>query len=90
MLLGECSSSCLHSGATCGICCILGETNSVTCLLHRYRMMHQILLKYIVHVCNISGLCTKTYCGATCNTSICVATKVVFKILFFFSETTGR
>ena len=37
MLLGECSSSCLQSGATCGICRILDETNSVTCLQHSYQ-----------------------------------------------------
>ena len=36
-LLGKFSSSCLHSGATCGICRILAETNSVTCLLHGYQ-----------------------------------------------------
>ena len=35
MLLGKCSSSCLHSGV--GICGILAETNSVTCLLHSYQ-----------------------------------------------------
>ena len=37
MLLGECSSSCLHSGATCGIGRILAETNSFTCLEHSYQ-----------------------------------------------------
>ena len=36
MLQGECSSSCLHSGETCGICHILVETNSVTRLQHSY------------------------------------------------------
>ena len=37
MLLGECSLSCLHSGATCGIYHILAETNSVSCLQHSYQ-----------------------------------------------------
>ena len=34
MLLGKCSSSCLHSGAACGICRILAETISVACSEH--------------------------------------------------------
>ena len=37
MLLGQYSSSCLQSGATCGVCHILAETNSVTCLQHSYQ-----------------------------------------------------
>ena len=37
MLLGECSSSCLHSGATYGNFRMVAETNSVTCLEHSHQ-----------------------------------------------------
>ena len=55
MLLGKCTLSCLHSGATCGISRISAETNSVTCLQHSYQHDAPNLTLIYVHVCNISG-----------------------------------
>ena len=55
MLLGKCSSSCLHSGATCGICRILAEKNSATCLLHSYQHDAPNLTLIFCMCCNISG-----------------------------------
>ena len=58
MLLGEgeCSSSCLHSGTTCGICHSLAETNSVTCLQHSYQHLTNILYIFVIYVGNAQKL----------------------------------
>ena len=42
-----------------------------------------------VHVCYIGVSSTRSYCGATYNTSLCAMTKGVVKILIFFSEASG-
>ena len=90
MSFGECSSSCLHNGTTYGICRMVTETNSVTCLEHGYQPDVPKLTLIFCTCLKYKWVMHKNYCGVTYYTSSCVATKVVFNILIFFSKTTGR
>ena len=82
---------CSHSGATYHICRMVAETISVKCTEHSYQhSAPDLTLMLCLHICNLDMSSSRSYCGATCNTSLCAMKKGVFNILMFFSETTSR
>ena len=51
------------------------ETISIKCTEHSYQHSASDLALMLIYVCNQGGSTARSYCGATCNTSLCVMTK---------------